>query len=45
MKFITLQRAFRLRNHVLEIVDHVANGGRIIFCDCLANGNYLKAEL
>jgi hypothetical protein len=29
-------------NRVPDILDHTANGGRIIFCDCLANGNYLK---
>jgi hypothetical protein len=29
-------------NRVPDIIDHSDNGGRIVFCDCLANGNYLK---
>ncbi|MDR1980412.1 MAG: metallophosphoesterase [Tannerellaceae bacterium] len=29
-------------NRVKDIVDHVNNNGRIIFCDCLFNRHYLK---
>jgi hypothetical protein len=29
-------------NRVPDIIDRTANGGRIVFCDCLANGSYLK---
>ncbi|MDR1895196.1 MAG: metallophosphoesterase [Prevotellaceae bacterium] len=29
-------------NRVQDIVDHVNNNGRIIFCDCLFNRRYLK---
>ncbi|MDR2556208.1 MAG: metallophosphoesterase, partial [Bacteroidales bacterium] len=29
-------------NRVEDIYDHINNGGRIIFCDCLWNGHYLK---
>ncbi|MDR1526845.1 MAG: hypothetical protein LBS46_04135 [Dysgonamonadaceae bacterium] len=29
-------------NRVKDIHVHANNGGRIIFCDCLWNGHYLK---
>jgi hypothetical protein len=29
-------------NRVEEITDHTNDGGRIIFCDCLFNGHYLR---
>jgi hypothetical protein len=29
-------------NRVPDVKDITANGGRIIFCDCLWNGHYLK---
>jgi hypothetical protein len=29
-------------NRVKDIIEHINNGGRIIFCDCLWNGHYLK---
>jgi hypothetical protein len=29
-------------NRVNDIKEHTKDGGRIIFCDCLFNGHYLK---
>ena len=31
-------------NRVADVCDHTNNGGRIIFCDCLYNEEYLKLE-
>ena len=31
-------------NRVDELTEHESNGGKIIFCDCLYNGKYLKLD-